>query len=373
MNLRLARDLVLTLTFGVGAGLGATTALALDDPNATCLECHGQEGIEGTLRGGGSFPVLVDPKAWAGSVHGQSGLSCVDCHAAQSQIPHPDVTEKTRRDLTLRYYTVCQVCHEENYKKQLDSIHQKTVASGNKEAAVCTDCHNPHTQTRITEASTGKVSSQARVRIPETCARCHGKIAAAYRGSVHGSALLGEGNLDVPTCVDCHGVHNIADPRTASFRSASPALCAGCHTDRAKMKRYGLSTDVLRSYVADFHGTTVTLFQKEHPDQMSNKPVCFDCHGVHDIASKNDPTKGLRVRENLLRACQKCHPGASANFPDAWLSHYIPSPEKTPLVYWVNAFYRLVIPGTVGGMLAWVTLDFVRRRIDRRREKRSSL
>ena len=53
--------------------------------------------------------------------------------------------------------------------------------------------------------------------------------------------------------------------------------------------------------MADFHGSTVTLFQRRHPDQVTNKPVCYDCHGVHDIASKNDPKKGLQVKENLLR------------------------------------------------------------------------
>ncbi len=154
MQLCLVRDVLLLTTLGAVPGLLAASA---DDPNATCLECHAQEGIEGTLKGGSTFPVFVDSGHWAGSVHGQGGLSCVDCHADQSSIPHPEVTEKTRRDITLRYYTVCQVCHEENYKKELDSIHQKSLASGNKEAAVCTDCHNPHTQTRITDAATGKV------------------------------------------------------------------------------------------------------------------------------------------------------------------------------------------------------------------------
>jgi hypothetical protein len=162
-------------------------------------------------------------------------------------------------------------------------------------------------------------------------------------------------------------VHSIADPRTAKFRADSPRLCASCHTDKAKMARYGLSTEVLNTYVADFHGTTVTLFQKEYPGQASNKPVCYDCHGIHSIPHTRDPEKGLKVKANLLRTCQQCHPTAASNFPDAWMSHYIPSPERTPLVYWSGWFYRIVIPGTIGGMLLFVSTDFLRRRIDKAR------
>jgi hypothetical protein len=132
------------------------------------------------------------------------------------------------------------------------------------------------------------------------------------------------------------------------------------------MARYGLSTAVLRTYVADFHGSTVTLFQKTRPDQQTNKPVCFDCHGIHDIPHTKDPKKGIHVKANLMRTCQQCHPTATANFPDAWMSHFIPDRERTPLVFWVGWLYRILIPGTVAGMLLFVGADFVRRRIDRR-------
>ena len=143
-------------------------------------------------------------------------------------------------------------------------------------------------------------------------------------------------------------MHSTPDPRTARFRLDSPKICARCHTDEKKMARYGLSTAVLRTYVADFHGSTVTLFQKTHPDQETNKPVCYDCHGVHDIPHADDPQKGLRVKDNLLRTCRRCHPDATAAFPDAWMSHFVPDPKRTPLVYWVERFYVVLIPVTIG-------------------------
>jgi hypothetical protein len=125
---------------------------------------------------------------------------------------------------------------------------------------------------------------------------------------------------------------------------------------------------VLNTYVADFHGTTVVLFDKSFPDQPTNKPVCTDCHGVHDIVRADDPNKGLETRENLLVRCQQCHPDATTNFPDSWMSHYIPSPEKYPIVYYVNLFYKFFIPAVLGPMAVLVVMDFGRMMVNRFRK-----
>jgi hypothetical protein len=130
---------------------------------------------------------------------------------------------------------------------------------------------------------------------------------------------------------------------------------------------------VLTTYVADFHGTTVNIFEKESPDAPSNKPVCFDCHGVHDIARTDDPQKGLKVKENLLARCKICHPDATANFPTAWLSHYIPSTKQNSLVFYVGWFYKLLIPIVLGGMALLVAMDFNRTMLNRYRKSRPAL
>jgi hypothetical protein len=133
------------------------------------------------------------------------------------------------------------------------------------------------------------------------------------------------------------------------------------------MDKYGISTNVLSTYVADFHGTTVSLFESQSPDQPTNKPVCYSCHGIHDIKRVDDPVYGLEMKQNLLARCQQCHPDASANFPDAWMSHYIPSPEHYPIVYYVTLFYKFFIPGVLGPMAIFVVSDIVRRLIERRK------
>ena len=367
------RWLFISAFLGVGLALAVFT-LAFAVPSASaepgvgneyCLSCHGQPDQIKDLPSGERLYLTIDPRLYADSVHGQGGYACVQCHTDIRTFPHPESKAQDRRDVTLSMYTTCKQCHSGNFEKTLDSVHQKALEEGNKNAAVCSDCHNPHAQQRLTHPDTRQLLPRAHVQIPQTCARCHSEIYDQYKKSVHGAARLENINPDVPACIDCHGVHNIPDPTTAAFRLRSPELCAKCHTDPTRMSKYGISTQVLNTYLADFHGTTVTLFEKQTPDQVTNKPVCFDCHGIHDIARPDDPQKGLQVKENLLQTCQKCHPDATPNFPDAWLSHYDPSPDKNPLVYYVNLFYKIFIPSVIGGMALFVASDIGRRLIKR--------
>lgn len=352
-----------------GSGQWGETAVRSSAPlrqvdDSACLACHNKDGFSVELNSGEILPLTISSEAFAEGIHGSNGLTCVTCHSDIDGFPHPKRTTETMRDVKLKYYTSCEQCHAEQFNQTLDSVHQKSLAAGNKNAAVCADCHNPHTQKRITGHS-GTLLPDARLKVPETCAQCHNEIYETYKKSVHGKALTEEQNADVPTCIDCHGVHSIKDPTTATFRNSTPYLCAKCHTDKAVMDKYGLSTEVLNTYVSDFHGTTVVLFDKTFPDQPTNKPVCTDCHGFHDVAHGDDPQKGLKVRENLLKRCQTCHPDATANFPDAWLSHYIPSPKKYVMVYYINLFYKFFIPAVLLPMLILVVMDFSRMMINR--------
>lgn len=335
-----------------------------------CLVCHSDPKLTKRLDNGDLLSLYIDGQQHARSVHGQSGITCVQCHRNIQDFPHPEFYAADRRDASLKLYTLCQTCHSAEFARASDSVHSRAQAAGNREAAICVDCHTAHSVQRLISPVGRQTLPDARVWIPQTCARCHSAIYDKYKDSVHGAALLDENNLDVPTCIDCHGVHNIPDPTTAAFVLKSPNICARCHTDSAIMDKYGISTQVLNTYVADFHGTTVTLFEKQSPDAETNKPVCFDCHGVHDIKRTDDPAKGLHVRENLLLRCQQCHPNATTSFSDAWLSHYIPSQDKYPLVYFVNVFYQIFIPGVLGGMAVLVALDIswrVRMRLRRRK------
>ncbi len=354
------------LTFSETTSVAAAPKPQGETPsNETCLGCHQQQGMT-TQIGGQPLPLTIDIAKFGASVHGTENIACVDCHTNITGFPHPEVTASSPRDFSLEMYPTCQECHNEQYQKVLDSVHQKALAAGNTNAAVCTDCHNPHTQTRLTDKKTGELLLGARLVIPQTCAKCHNSIYETYKKSVHGAALTEEGNQYVPTCIDCHGVHNIGDPTSNTFRNSTPQLCANCHTNETIMKQYGISTNVLSTYVADFHGTTVKMFEENYPDQPTNKPVCTDCHGVHDIMRPDNPEAGIAFKKNLLVKCQQCHPDATtATFTDAWMSHYEPSPKVFPMVYYVNLFYKFFIPAVLGGMTFYVLTDVYRRFIAR--------
>lgn len=341
--------------------------LAQKPDNSPCLACHDREEQTKTLPSGEVMSVTVSGASFEQSVH--ANVSCQVCHTNISGYPHPENTAQSLRDYLYQYQDTCKQCHPAINEAIQDSVHTRVSNEGNKQAPICADCHNPHQQKPIQKEANGSPAGSEHAVIAQTCARCHSAIYEKYAQSVHGQGVLQNHNPDVPACTSCHGVHSIADPTTAKFRLSSIQMCANCHTDSARMQKYGLSTQVLDTYVADFHGTTVTLFQQQHPDEQVNMPVCYDCHGVHDIARTDDPQKGIQVKENLLITCQKCHPDATTNFPNAWLSHYIPSKDRYPLVYYVQLFYKIFIPTVIGSMLVFVLSDVARRLIERNKQR----
>ena len=326
-------------------------------PNAYCLACHEQENFFVTLANGDELSMTVDRLKLGGSVHGADNdwqpLNCTDCHGAMA-VPHVEpITAESIREYNVQNYDRCAECHEVQYDATHDDVHGRLIEEGNLEAAVCTDCHGAHDT---------PPPNQPRGRISRTCAQCHAEINMVYETSVHGEALAQNSNEDVPTCIDCHGVHNISDPTTNLWRVNSPLICAECHADEELMAKYGISTDVFETYVADFHGTTSILFdpsEEAEGEETFNEAVCYDCHGVHDIRRPDDPESG--IKENLVETCRKCHPDANESFSNAWTSHYIPSLEENTGVFLVQLFYRIVIPATVGGLGFLVATDIFRR------------
>jgi hypothetical protein len=358
-----------------GAMLAVTNIVNADapvtpsDPQAMyeeCMACHELTEQVYDVATGDTISITIDRGHYESSMH--STLTCNTCHPTISGYPHPERTAVDRRDYVLQYRDTCQRCHSDEYRNTTDSMHIELLDAGNKYAPVCSDCHNPHTQVDIEGANTDNPVERA--EIPLICAQCHNGIYEVYQDSVHGTGVMQENNLDTPTCVDCHGVHLMPDPRSSEFRLSSVKLCSDCHTDPAIMDKYGLSTEVQQTYVADFHGTTVKLFEGEqampdsdHADDVTNKAVCYDCHGVHDIKRVDDPDEGLAIKENLAATCQRCHPESDLDFPDSWMSHYIPSPEHSPLVYYVQLVYNILIPTVIGGMVLFVATDFTRKQI----------
>jgi predicted CXXCH cytochrome family protein len=325
-----------------------------DEENQACLTCHGQEDLSMKLDSGEDAPLFMRPELLAGSVH--KALRCTDCHAGLDQVPHAERHYKNRTQFRASFGQTCKTCHFDNYTKTLDSVHYGLQARGDVFAPTCVKCHGAHDIARPAEP---------RARVSQTCATCHVTIFQAYAKSVHGTSLLEHNNPDVPVCTDCHRSHDIADPKNRAWLMNTPNLCGKCHADQQRMKKYGLSTAVLSTYLSDFHGTTASF--GGHGKKVDDEPVvalCVDCHGIHDIG-KVTGANAAAFRGNLVKTCRKCHPGASENFPSAWLSHYEPSLSRTPLVYLVKLFYKLIIPFIVGGLILQILLHLWRTVVNR--------
>jgi hypothetical protein len=303
-----------------------------------------------TFEDGETTSVYIDPEVYEASIHGDK-LLCTDCHRNINAYPHPDTVTSSQREYSVAQYELCKQCHFANYTKTLDSIHFDVLSSGNLQAPVCTDCHGAHNVS---------LPAEPRPKISQTCSHCHEYIYDVYAESVHGKALIEENNYDVPVCTDCHLAHNIENPTTTSFHLGSVELCSECHSNEDLMAKYGISTNVVRSYLDDFHGRTVALLSEEGRDIPVREAVCTDCHGVHDIQMVDNPNSPV-IKANLVETCRKCHPGATTNFPGAWLSHYEPSISKAPFVFFVVWFYRILIPFILVGLAIHILLDLWRR------------
>ena len=313
------------------------------------LACHEDNTLSLTMMDGSTMSLFVDRAEVAKSVHG-SQLICTDCHTKYDKDHPSGATFDSRRAYTVRSYDVCKKCHFDAYTRTLESVHYDLLKAGVEAAPVCTDCHgshnvwNPHAK---------------RSMVSRSCAACHTRVYETYAKSVHGRALVEDGNQDVPACADCHTHHQVQQPGTAKFRLGSPETCARCHGNANVMAKYGIPTTVAQTYLADFHGVTASLSRNLPEDRRQMVVTCNDCHGVHDIASPK--LKGAEtMKATVAAACARCHKDTTPTFPASWLSHYPPSPKNAPLVWTVQMFYSFFIPFAVIGLILNLLLHVYR-------------
>jgi hypothetical protein len=288
------RGLLLILLGGLlcAGALGAEVPEAI----SYCLDCHGDEEFSMELEDGAEMSLYVTAEAFAGSVHGpelvctdchlqydedhptgatfpdirqyvigsydmcktchfdtytrtlesvhyehlkegsDSVPVCTDCHGAHDiQNPHEKQAMISKS---------CASCHVEIYEQYAHSVHGKAlVEEDNRDVPGCADCHTHHD---IEHPSTARF----RLASPTTCVRCHGDeemmatygispdVAITYLSDFHGvtASLADVSEVDpkqvVVTCVDCHGVHDMASPRligSEGMKSRVEETCAKCH------------------------------------------------------------------------------------------------------------------------------------------------
>jgi len=233
-----------------------------------------------------------------------------------------------------------------NPKLYRSSVHGRPSTSRNLSiSATCVDCHGAHSiLSRSDPLSSVSYTNQA-----ATCKRCHEKEAGEYAKSAHGQAVA-KGAHEAPTCSDCHGEHGIlshTNPLSPTYRLAiAQNLCIGCHDRPALQQKFGLAANRSSTYAKSYHGLAVR-------GKSAIAAVCTDCHETHRILGENDPASSIHP-SNRAKTCQRCHTDAASRFTSAEKIHS--SYEDHWLTNMVKISYRLIISGTLGGMLVWVAI-----------------
>lgn len=281
---------------------------------------------------------------YAASVHGRirkqgdlAAAGCKDCHGTNL---HEVVSAKNADSPVFKMNLVqtCGRCHSnpkmaEKYKfkypevaaQYKDSIHGRALLQlGMSAAPSCNDCHGVHDIQPAKEGSS-KVNG---AHLAETCGKCHSKVAETWRQSSHGKAMA-KGEPGAPSCADCHSAHSIESPHNTHFKLASVQQCGGCHQDK------------FEHYRETFHGKAIMLAR---PSQAAEVPACFDCHGHHDVLNHREPASRLSSA-NIVATCRQCHPGANASFAE-YQPHANPLDKKNyPGLHRVFLFMTALLLG----------------------------
>lgn len=249
-------------------------AISQGADQASCLLCH--HGAAGMVEGAaGLIDMRIEVERFRDSVHG--GLDCATCHERFADNPHQDpgqmpdrvlvsmkdspraamamastaepdpsvmqialrIAPKASKDAVAA--AACSKCHSEIYEQVLGSVHGKSITTkGSADAALCQDCHGgPH----YVLTSSNKLSPAYRDNVVKTCAACHAddekalanglnpEVMKSFQESFHGKKLA-LGHKKAPTCISCHGYHDVRkkdDPSAPVFGTNRLVTCGGCH------------------------------------------------------------------------------------------------------------------------------------------------
>jgi len=282
--------------------------------SCTSAECHPEQGAE-----------------FRSSAHDQQQMAdaeaapdCATCHGGHATLTGEQVRVSVcERELD----QACLTCHPADAYADVapdvpvsagfaDSVHARARESAGCEAAgvTCYACHGAHT----VRAGLDPGSPISRQGVAGTCGACHGEARDAFKASAHGQALE-SGSTVAPTCVSCHGTHQIHSPDEAEARTATLRVvfnCAECHEDPAVTRAAGLPEGSVESFERTFHGLA-------HGHGISDVATCVGCHGAHDVLPASDPRSRVHP-DNVEATCRTCHAEVdpdmiiAASHPSEW-------------------------------------------------------
>jgi hypothetical protein len=256
----------------------------------------------------------------------------------------------------------CYKCHDLNnlsyFNPDLKSIKNLTVKKEDHKNSVhanlnCISCHKetssfPHAENRQ------KVGcNQDCHTVKEGEIYTHEKSYSEFSDSIHSKGKDGK-SVDSPTCVNCHGVtsvHKITKVTKKISDSEKISQCITCHDNKEMMARNKVEESAVESYKKSFHYKAIKF-------GTISSAVCQDCHGVHDIYSKQHP-KSRISDEKVEDTCSKsgCHEGANINFAMSGANHLNFKVDKEPILWWEEKMFQILTGGTMGMLVIGIALD----------------
>jgi class III cytochrome C family protein len=183
----------------------------------------------------------------------------------------------------------------------------------------CTDCH------RGFEA--GYPHRVGATVVP--CQTCHEQAGRDWAGSIHAANAASKG--DAPTCVGCHGAHQVygvKDTRSPVYALNVAALCGRCHGDRRIIGTYFATAEKTQGRIAttlypkSVHGVALSR------DGLVVSATCSNCHGAHKILPA-DSTGSSVNRANIPATCGACHAGIVATYDSSAHGPTYPAQHRT--------------------------------------------
>jgi cytochrome b subunit of formate dehydrogenase/nitrate/TMAO reductase-like tetraheme cytochrome c subunit len=252
-----------------------------------CLQCHSEKTLS-TVKNGRTISLFVDSRSYGTSAHGE--LDCVLCHVGfvATDLPHARKIRPVN----------CASCHsDERFQNYRKSVHGKPKKDG-RGTATCADCHTAHA---IVKLSADSLSTRRQFAL-DVCTKCHGAVHDTYMKSDHGKAFAA-GVKGAPSCIDCHGEHEVLSPDSAlaqTSRLNRSKICLRCHADEAGVRaRVGPSVGFISSYENSVHAHAVS-------GGNDAAATCTDCHGSHSMLKGSNPASTVS-KNNIAATCGQCH------------------------------------------------------------------
>ena len=235
---------------------------------------------------------------------------------------HDVFPEKHRKStlFPLEVPKTCGACHDT--QKYADDTHAHSLlAAGLVTAPTCVTCHGGHDVKEGDDATAPMHPSN----VSRACGECHVGIYERYAKSIHGTTPRDGEGREPATCTDCHKPHAISRV-DGNFKLQTVATCNECHGDRG------------RTYYATYHGKIAAIGY----DDIAS---CDDCHTAHDILPSSDPLSSVHM-DNRVETCARCHEGAHEQFVTYEVHADPDDKEGYPVLYWARVLMRGLILGT---------------------------